>query len=188
MPIDWNIVATIAAPIVGVFAGVWINRKFEDRAKLVAFYGHVAAFKVRPAEGSAFDVYTHSVVIRNAGRRPATDVRISHGVFPPNVTVFPPVDYKTVALPEGSTELVFPTLVPGEHITISYLYFPPVVFNQVNTRVRSSEGFAKVVEALPTVVTPPWLRRTRTALVIIGITTALYVAWDIAVRIAKAAG
>ena len=45
MVINWSAVATIAAPIIALFAGVWINRRFESRAVLVSYFGHVAVFR-----------------------------------------------------------------------------------------------------------------------------------------------
>ena len=44
MTIDWRAVATIAAPIIALFLGVWVNRRFESRSVLISYFGHVAAF------------------------------------------------------------------------------------------------------------------------------------------------
>ena len=68
--------------------------------------------------------FTHSVVLRNSGRRPATNVRLAHPYLP-DFNVFPSVGYRVENLPGGGREIVMPTLVPNEQVTISYLYFPP---------------------------------------------------------------
>jgi hypothetical protein len=185
---DWVVVSTIAAPILSLFVGAWLDRQLEAKAKLIAFYGHVSAFKVRPDGADAFDVFTHSVVIRNAGRRPATDVRVSHGVFPPNVTVFPPIEYRTVKIPDGAVDLVIPILVPGQQITISYLYYPPVLYSQVNTSVRSTDGFAQIVNVLPTVPPATWLRRARIVLTVVGAIATAYLGYEALLRLWKVAG
>jgi hypothetical protein len=57
---------------------------------------------------------------------------------------------------------------------ISYLYGPPVTYVQVNTYVKSDEGFAKVLRVIPTPESPKWLLATTWALVTLGAITALY--------------
>ncbi len=42
MIIDWQLVATLAAPIIALFAGGWINRWFESRPVLISYFGHVS--------------------------------------------------------------------------------------------------------------------------------------------------
>lgn len=65
MKIDWTVIATIAAPIIALFVGAWLNRWLEGRSVLTTFYGHVAAFTVTPPGGVSTGVNTHAVVIRN---------------------------------------------------------------------------------------------------------------------------
>lgn len=57
--------------------------------------------------------------------------------------------------PQGSSEIVFTVLVPNEQVTISYLYYPPLLFTGVNAYTKSDEGMAKIVNAIPT-PQPPW--------------------------------
>ena len=82
MTIEWNALATIAAPVVGLFVGVWVNRKFEGRPILISYFGHISAFRSTPPNGQPIHVHTHAVVLRNAGRRSATNVRLHHAVLP----------------------------------------------------------------------------------------------------------
>lgn len=177
--IDWNIVAAFASPIIALLAGIFIDRWFRERPRLMTYLGHASAFKVRLEDGVAFDVHTHAIVIRNTGRRVANNVRISHGVFPPNVTVFPAIDYRIVELPDGGKDLVLSAIVPGEQITVTYLYYPPVTWAQVNTFVKFDEGYARTVTAIPSVQQPSWLRLTTGALALVGALTLLYLFWHL---------
>ncbi|MGH8245064.1 MAG: hypothetical protein ACREUU_01380 [Gammaproteobacteria bacterium] len=101
MTIDWVAVATIAAPIIALFVGVWVNRRFENRSVLISYYGHVAAFLHHPAAGQPINVHTHSVVLRNAGRRSATNVRLHHAVLP-DFNIWPQLQHNVETLPDGS--------------------------------------------------------------------------------------
>ena len=70
-------------------------------------------------------------------------------MLPINITVYPPVQYSIERNPEGAGEIVFPVLVPKEQVTISYLYFPPLLWNQINVNTKSDEGFAKIINVIP---------------------------------------
>ena len=58
MAIDWNAVATVAAPIIALFVGVWVNRRFESRPILISYFSHVSAFRHVPEEGAPLQVNT----------------------------------------------------------------------------------------------------------------------------------
>jgi hypothetical protein len=65
-------------------------------------------------------------------------------------------------------------LVPGQQVTVAYLYFPPLLYHQINLLVSSDEGMARVISVLPT----PQFSRSRLAvlwiLVFVGAVTSLY--------------
>jgi hypothetical protein len=176
MAINWSAVATIAAPIIALFVGVWVNRWFESRPILNSFFGHVAAFRTTPPSGQPIDVHTHTVVLRNVGRRSATNVRLGHMVLP-DFVIFPDIQHRVETLPNGSREIVIPTLVPGEQVIVSYLYFPPLTFNQINAGIRSNEGFARQIPVLMQRVYPKWFNVIMAALMLIGLVTLLYLAY-----------
>jgi len=180
MTIEWGAVATIAAPIICLFVGVGVNRRFESRPSLVTYFGHVADFVHRPASGQELTVNTHSVVLRNAGRRSATNVRIHHIVLP-EFNIFPTIVYRVESLPDGSRDIVIPTLVPGETITISYLYFPPVFVGQVNAGIKCDQGFAHAIPVLLQRQYPRWFNLMAACLMIIGLVTVLYLIYRVAV-------
>ena len=184
MTINWNAVAAIAGPIVALFVGVWINRRFESRPILVSHLGHVSSFRHNPPSGDTIQIHTHSVVLRNAGRRSATNVRLRHN-FLPEFNVWPALAYKVEDLPDGSREIVIPTLVPEEEITVSYLYFPPVTFAEINAGIKCDQGFAHAIPVLLQRQYPRWLNATAGILMLIGLVAIVYFFYHLAVLIAR---
>ncbi len=178
MTINWMAVATIAAPILALFVGVWVNRRFESRPVLISYYGHVAAFLHRPPSGQPINVNTHTVVLRNAGRRSATNVRLHHFALP-DFNIWPQVQHYVETLPDGSRDIVIPTVVPGEEITISYLYFPPLTFAQVNAGIKCDQGFAQAIPVLLQRQYPRWLSLTDAGLKCAGLVSVVYVIYRI---------
>ena len=129
---DWLVGATIIGPLIGAAIIVFAARLSERGPKLLTWFSHTSAVVIRPqqaqgvtqtqAQAQGIRVHTHTFVIRNAGRRPAHNVRLGHTQLP-NFSVYPSVPYTINALPEGGSEIVFPILVPNELITITYLYW-----------------------------------------------------------------
>jgi hypothetical protein len=74
----------------------------------------------------------------------------------------------------GGKDIVFPTLVPNEQITISYMYFPPTTYERVTQGVKSDEGFAQVVPVLLTRQYPRWVQRVLKLLLLAGAVAVLY--------------
>src|SRR5438093_1102925 len=99
--IDWLVVATIAAPVIALFVGAWLNQRFESRPALLSYFSHVGAFTHTPAQGQSIGIHTHSVVLRNAGRRAATNVRIRHNTLP-EFNIWPNLAHVVEDLPGGS--------------------------------------------------------------------------------------
>lgn len=147
MDLDSETIAKIAAPVLSGILGILIKHYLEARSKIVSFIGHASAFTIQGEHPAV--IHTHAVVVRNTGRKAATNVRLSHAVLPINVTVYPPVQYTIERNPEGAGEIVFPSLVPKEQVTVSYLYFPPLLWSQINVSTKSDEGFAKIISVIP---------------------------------------
>ena len=177
MPIDWGLVFDIGVPLLCLIVGAAIDQIFERRPKLITYYGHVSSFTLQGAAGAAgtSTVHTHSVVVSNSGRKTATNVRVGHHYLP-SYQLWPEVAVKEVELPGGGTELVLPTLVPGEQLTISYLYFPPFLVNNINSYVKSDEAMASVITVLPTRQYPKWVLAGARCLLFVGVTATLYAA------------
>lgn len=170
---DWKLFAQYTGPVVTLALGALLNHLIERRPKLISYLGHASAVSIKPPTGDAFNVHTHSVVVRNGGRKRAENVRLGHA-FLPNFSVYPSVDYEVRDLPDGGKELLFPKLVPGEQVAVTYLYYPPVVWGNVNTYTKSDDGFAKIVQVLPTPQAPTWIRRVLSALIVVGAATVVY--------------
>lgn len=147
MSVDPDIVAKIAGPLISLIIGAAIKRYTTARSRVISFIGSVSAFVLQDEHRTT--VHTHSVVVRNAGRKAARNVRLMHGVLPPNITLYPQVKHSIERNADGSGEIVIPVLVPKEQITVSYLYFPPLLWSQVNTSTKSDDGFAKVINVVP---------------------------------------
>ena len=183
MNIDIDIVAKLLAPCVSVIIAWFFKRYLEARPKLISFIGHISAFPITDDNDKQTTVHTHSVVVRNIGRKPAHNVRLSHTFLPPHVTVFPVIKYSIEKNPEGAGEIVVPVLVPKEQITISYLYFPPVVWNQINQNTKSDEGFAKIIDVIPmpqpskTILAVVWI------LMVAGMSIIIYLLFKLAMAL-----
>src|SRR5437016_5951552 len=103
MEVQWSVVATIAAPILALFVGAAIDRFLERRPKLIVYFAHTSAFRV--AAATPIQIHTHGIVVRNTGKRPAHNVRVSHYVLP-DFNVFPDVPFQVENLPAGGRDIV----------------------------------------------------------------------------------
>jgi hypothetical protein len=185
MHIDPMLVAVVAGPILGVIAGFVLNRFFETRARLVYYLGHASEFVVPTA---SLTVHTHAVVIRNIGRLTVHNVRVGHMVLPPDIAVFPYRQYRIEALPGDHNEIVLETLAPNEQITISYLYFPPLYWHQINSEVRCDEGLARAINVLPAREYPRWALRLMAFFLWAGVIAVAYLVVSFAIFLWHRAG
>jgi len=170
---DWQLFARFAGPALAAVVGAVLARWWQKKVRLTTYLAHASAVSIQPPQGQAFQVNTHSIVVRNAGQKAATNVRLGHHVLP-NYSVYPAADFEEKRLKGGGVELLFPTLVPSEQITVTYLYYPPVFWQNVNSYTKSDEGFAKVLSVLPAPQPPQWVVRSVRFLVVVGSATVLY--------------
>lgn len=173
MTIDWNLVSSVAVPVACLFLGAWITRRFEKQPEIVSYYGHASSFTIPNENSNGLIVNTHAVVLRNVGKRSASNVRMTHATLP-NVTVFPHTPYRTEDLPGGGVDLVFPTIVPGAQITVSYLYFAPLLVSGVNIGIKHDDGFAKAIPVILQRQFPVWLLRIISWTALVGAITVMY--------------
>lgn len=112
------------------------------------------------------------------GRLTAHNVRVPHtrslAASNINVSVLPQTDYSVVPLPTGGDEILFPTLVPGQNVTISYLYYPPIIWSQIHQAVRSDGGIARERKVLLTPQPKPLQLAALWTLIGIGAITCVY--------------
>ena len=90
MEIDWNLVLDIGMPIFMLFIGVAIDRFWAEKPKLVSHLGFISSHNVKSSEPEKPDtvVNTHSVILRNTGRKTARNVRLGHN-FLPDIRIYP---------------------------------------------------------------------------------------------------
>lgn len=162
----------------GIIAGAIITKKVEGKPKLITQWGHIAAFNANVGD-NAVTINTHEVVVRNAGKQPAHNVRVTHNQLP-EFNVSPSVPYSIENLPDGRKDIVFPILIPGQQLVISYLYFPPLYFSNVHAGIWSDEVTAIAVETEIQQKTPRWLAALILIGFLVGCGTMLYWLWKVA--------
>jgi hypothetical protein len=171
MPLDLDVIAKLLAPIITALVGVIAKWYFEEKPKLISYLVHTSAIPLNDSENTL--VHTHSIVVRNAGKKAAHNVRIGHFVLP-SFQVSPPVSHTVILGANNSGEIVIPTLVPNDQVSIAYLYFPPLVWSQINAYAKSDEGHAKIINFIPTPQPSKFILFVVWALVFLGASTALY--------------
>lgn len=172
MSFDLEITAKLLAPVIAATIGAVVKRYFEAKPKLITYLVHSSAIPLND-DGNT-QVNTHCIVVRNTGKETAHNVRIGHNFLPKGFQVFPPLSYTVLEGTNGSAEIVIPTLVPKEQISITYLYFPPLLWNQVNSYTKSDEGLASVINAIPTPQPPRIVAALVWFLMFLGASTLVY--------------
>jgi len=179
MNVNWDTVVKLVVPLGALVLGRYFERWLAKRPKLIVWIGNSSPFTVRGQKGAAdrrrpVDVNTHATVIKNTGRGAAYEVRIGHFVLPDNYQLVPAVPHTIERMQNGISEIIIPMLAPDEQLTISYLYFPPVLWNQINAYVKSKDGFAQVINVLPAPPRPKGLMILIWFLVFVGLVSILY--------------
>lgn len=171
MDIDIDVVGKLLAPILTAIVGFFVKIYFEARPKLITYLVHASAIPLEDEKNT--NVNTHSIVVRNSGKRTAHNVRVGHN-FLPAFQIHPQLAHEVVRGSNNSAEIVIPTLVPGEQINISYLYFPPDVWSQVHSYCKSDEMVAKYINIIPTAQLNKLQLAAIWSLLFIGASTLVY--------------
>lgn len=106
-------------------------------------------------------INTHSIVIQNGGKVPATNVEVVHHRILDSsfhYRVAPDVPFTVDTTPGHGLILRFPNLLPGHAITISYLYTSPLLVNQIHNYVNCHESAGYAINVLSVRQTPKWLQ------------------------------
>lgn len=162
----------LISPVITLIIGSLIKYYTEERSKLISFIGHVSVFKLQDEQKT--QVFAHNVIVRNAGRKAARNVKLVHNVLPLNISIFPPIQHSVERNPDNSGEIVIPILVPKEQITISYLYFPPLTWDRINSITKSDDGLAKIINVIPVPQFSKWFTFLVWFLMFIGASFLLY--------------
>ena len=158
MGIDWIIVATITATIAAPLAALGVATFLRRPSRVTFYFSHASIHRVpAPPGGQPLEVNTHSLVIQNTGWRPVHNVKLTHFLKPQSFTAYPDVKYRVSDLPGGGQEILFPSLVPKEQVTLSYLYYPPLIWSAIQGDIKSDEGFANNIQVNPIRQYPKWI-------------------------------
>lgn len=201
---NFELVTKLIFPIIIALTVAAIGRRLEHKPKVVTYVAHAAGFSMPPIQGPAqsplapggtnitststsigdvapivtlspgVQVNVHSIVVRNTGKKTAFNVRLGHNVRVHNYVLEPQVQHEKKESPAGPWEIVLPALVPGEQVLVSYLYFPPITWHQINSYTKSDEGSARFLNILPTPQPPRWLMRVSLIFFYIGIVATAY--------------
>ena len=184
MTIDWTIFSYIAPPVIAVFLTAFVSRYFSERESLIAFYGHIAshAFNSVVEGKEVAHIHTHAVVIRNNGNKTAKNIRISHNYLP-DFKIYPETEYEVKSLPNGGKELVIPRITPKKEYTISYLYFPPITYNDINSSIESDVGTAKIINVKLQQIFPRWVNFLSSFFICLGLITSMYIVYEVVRRL-----
>lgn len=172
-----DLLLKISSVVITTVLGYVIKKALEGKPKLITYLVHASAIPLNPQPPSTqqpSQVNTHTYVIRNAGRVTAKNVRVGHNYLPNSFQIYPPVSHQIIGVAGGTAEILIPALVPGEELAISYLYFPPVLYTGINSYTKSDEGFAKVVNAIPTPQPTRLVKFIVLSLMFIGACTIVY--------------
>ncbi|MDF1680256.1 hypothetical protein [Ponticaulis sp.] len=168
MEIDWNLVVQIIIPLVAAFFGAVAFQVIERKPKLNAWFLHAGATKVKD-----MNFYTHVIVLKNAGRKTASGVRISHHALP-DFSIYPDTEYKIIELPGGGKEIFLDSLVPGQSINVSYLYYAPLRLEQIHNGIRFADGVATQIPIRATPIVSKQVEITAGILMLVGFITLIY--------------
>lgn len=169
---DLDVIAKLLAPVITAIVVFLVKKYFEARPKLITYLVHASAIPLHDEKNT--NVNTHSIVVRNAGKKTAHNVRIGHNFLPQSFQLYPQLTHEIIRGENGAAEILIPTLVPDEQVNISYLYFPPDTWHKVHSYCKSDEVNAKYINIVPS----PQLNRLQSSvlwlLIFIGASTVVY--------------
>ncbi|WP_085698744.1 hypothetical protein [Pseudomonas sp. B26(2017)] len=170
MSFDIDVIAKLLAPTISAIAFI-VKRLLEKKPKLITYLVHSSEVPLGDEQKSK--VNFHSIVVRNAGKKTANNIRIGHQ-FLPAFQINPQLAHEIIKGSNNAAEILIPTLVPGEQINISYLYFPPILWSQIHSYCKSDEMPAKYVNIIPAAQLSTIQTTTIWGLMFIGASTLLY--------------
>ncbi|NOK48312.1 hypothetical protein GTH10_13200 [Burkholderia thailandensis] len=180
MSLDWDLVSKLVFPIITALVVAAIGKRMENRPKVVTYMAHAAGFTLPPIQGPQLpgvggqqqsqgqvsttppdvpgaQVNVHSIIVRNTGKKTAFNVRLGHNLRIAHYVIEPPIQHESKVSDTGGWEILVPALVPNEQIMVSYLYFPPLTWHQINSYTKSDEGIARYLNVFPTPQPPKWV-------------------------------
>jgi hypothetical protein len=174
--INWSLIVDIVSPLAGAAVGAWLMMIFSRKPRLILFLQHAGSHVVRPrgSDESNIDVFTHSIVIRNDGNSAASNVKIGHHILPINTKISPDLPCTIEHGSDGGSEIVIASLAPKQQFTLSYLYYPPLTWDKINSYTKCDEGMAEIITVLPSPQPKKWIIWALGFLVLVGFFTVIY--------------
>jgi len=173
---NWGVVGRIVEGIILLVIGAFVKDWFDRRPRLIRYVLHPSSVMVRPPQGQHQLVNVHALVVKNVWRGPAKNVRIGHNLLP-DFSVYPDTQYTVENLPGGGKEIVIPLLASGQDVLVQYLYFPPVLWTNINTHVQSDEMSAKTINIWHVQKYSAPVNALIVVLMLIGVVTICYLVW-----------
>lgn len=158
--IDSDAAVKVVSAFLTAIIGLTWKRYAEGRPRVVQYFVHSGAVPIAAggAVQAAFAVHTHALVIRNTGKKSAENLRLGHHHLPA-FAITPPVQYQL----NGANEILVPRLVPGESLTLTYVYFPPLTWNQIHAYAKTDEMLVQHLRVQPQV------QPSRVVLLLVGV-------------------
>lgn len=173
-----DIIKLVAAPLFAGIVQYTIKNYYEKGPRVIHYLLHASANQVSFEGQPSFPVWSHGLVVRNVGDKPAHNVKIYNaqvqGLY--HFSIWPEMRFETTELPNGGKEICIPILVPNEQITLSYLYSPPVMVIQFMHAVKHDEGFSNGIAVFPAPIPSVPQLWVYKVLAFIGLSTVIYLA------------
>lgn len=169
-------IVAIATPLI-----TWVlNTFFKSKAKLLLASPHTFTFLVQqPLVGTdgkqispTQTVKTRSLMLRNAGREPATNLEWVFNWKPLCINVWPSRHFDEHVETDGRYVMIFPSLAPGEYLGCELFSINADLPNLII--VRSDQCVAQTIAMYPQPVRPAWQRKLATLFWLAGLGVAVY--------------
>jgi len=174
----------ILAGILSLVGGILLEKFRNKQPKILYYLSNISDFQVpsttREGQQQTIFVNTHSIVVQNAGRAPAHNIEVVHRPIADQNFWFrinPDITYSEGRTPEGGRILKFPHLLPGQMVTISYLYTYPHQIQHIHNYVKSDEVAGQAINVFHVMQTPKWLQHIFLWLAFLGVIYAGQLLW-----------
>jgi hypothetical protein len=163
------------------------NKVFQfvltNKSDLVYYFTHASAIPLKANNNkSNVTVNSHTIVIKNIGNKTTKNIRIGH-LCDVDFNIYPLVHFQRLPIANGGFELVIPTMTQNETLTISYLYFPQLTYQQICSYIKSDDGMIRQIEVMPTPILSKWKIKLIQVLLLIGLFTTIIFAYKLLMKL-----
>lgn len=159
-----------------------LNRFFKAKAKLILATPHSFTFLVqeplRDPEGKVIQqtqsARTVSYLLKNTGTETAKNIELVFNWKPLCINIWPSRHVKEHIESDKRYVMMFDNLAPNEYVGIELLNVNAESPDLITARCE--QCVAKAVELYPQPAVKPWIARTASALMLLGVAAAIYIA------------